>query len=576
MTINRFYNLLLTVLMLAFVTACNDDDDMKDSTAPSLTLNALSKTDFENGETLTVSGTVSDDTQLDKVSLQVEGPDGTEITDWNQQKIFEGTSGSFSFDLPFPSDGAPGTYILTVSLLDKAGNDADEQLSIHLSEPDLSKPSVAFTGPSTTEYQAGDALTFTITVQDNRLVDSLSFSLLNPEGVEAHQTTFQIDSAGNTLELPYTFPTDAMPGAYTAKAVATDAAGNDSTTTITITLVNPDNINPTVTFTAPENNSFEAGSTVSFAGTVSDNQEVDKLTFSLFAPDGAGLMEEVMEENAASIDFSFSYNIPSDATPGTYTARVEGVDIEGNTAAATKEIEVVEPSIILTFTVSSLPANTPAGEGIYISGEFAAGVWVAPGTDEAFRLTDNGDGTYSISLEAAATTETEGILQYKFGRQGGWGTAEVAADCAGINNRTVASDGSVTEVSGLSVAAWGDLCQPDAGTNVTFTITNIPANTPAGDDIYIAGEFADGIWVEPGTNQAFKLTNNGDGTYSISLAGAAGDDGIIEYKFFRQGGWATGEVSASCEGVSNRTLDVTNTTEATGIEIPAWEDVCGQ
>lgn len=121
-------------------------------------------------------------------------------------------------------------------------------------------------------------------------------------------------------------------------------------------------------------------------------------------------------------------------------------------------------------------------------------------------------------------------------------------------------------------------------TALTFVVTDIPENTPQGDDIYIAGEFADGAWVEPGTNDAMMLAQNEDGTYSITLEPAdTDDDGVIEYKFFRgpaepeEGveGWTYAEATADCEFMDNRTLDpATEGREVNNIEIAAWEDIC--
>lgn len=110
---------------------------------------------------------------------------------------------------------------------------------------------------------------------------------------------------------------------------------------------------------------------------------------------------------------------------------------------------------------------------------------------------------------------------------------------------------------------------------VAFTVTGVPENTPADDVLYIAGEFAEGTWVEPGTDETFAMTKNDDGTWSITLNPIEEDD-ILEYKIFRQGGWGTGEQTAACEGVPNRTLTLSESTEVTDIEVAAWEDLCVQ
>lgn len=679
MIIKRLYSLLLPVCFMVLIAACNDDDEIKDNNTPSLTLNALKKVDFEAREVLTIAGAVSDDNLLDKVTLQVVGPDGSEIAELNQQETFTTNNGSFSFHQIFPTIAFPGTYLANVTVLDVAGNKAEESLSVRLLAPDTSKPAVSFTGPTVKEYKQGDALHFSVETHDDRMVDSLRLFILTPEKEEAYRMKVLVDTTDITKIFNYTFSTGAMPGIYTVYATAIDRAGNDSTATMEITLLEPDTSSPEISFTGPAEQSFEGGSTVAFTGRVVDNQETDKLSFSLRDPAGSELMHEIFEVDAAAGDFSFIYNFSAEATPGWYIASIEAIDQEGNIATASVEIEITKPALHIGFSISSLPENSPANDNLYISGEFAEGVWVEPGTDERFRLTHNANGSYSIELEAAASTATDGILEYKFFRQGGWSTGELSSNCQHIANRSVATDGSTTDVRSIAIAAWEDLCQePDntapalaftapaetsfqAGEQVTFsgtvsdnqqvdfvrlrilnpegteihantqqidgvsgdfsfaytfpadgaygtytaiatahdpagntysqslsltvsqagligfTVANLPADTPPGEALYISGEFAHGSWVQPGSDERFRLTDNGNGTYSIRLnpATTTGMEGIVQYKFARQGGWNTVEVTAGCAPIDNRTTATDGrVTEVGDIAIGAWNDIC--
>ncbi len=88
---------------------------------------------------------------------------------------------------------------------------------------------------------------------------------------------------------------------------------------------------------------------------------------------------------------------------------------------------------------------------------------------------------------------------------------------------------------------------PDTG-GCTIRLTSVPAGTPAGAGIYVAGSFNG--W-NPG-DSAFRLTRRGD-AYEIGLP--ASIRGPIEFKF-TLGSWETVELSATGGDVSNRTFTV--------------------
>ena len=68
----------------------------------------------------------------------------------------------------------------------------------------------------------------------------------------------------------------------------------------------------------------------------------------------------------------------------------------------------------LQINVSSIPASTPDNATIYVAGTFNN--WAA-GNDD-YTLTENGDGTYQITVNPAP-----GEVKFKFTR-GSWATVE--------------------------------------------------------------------------------------------------------------------------------------------------------
>lgn len=100
-----------------------------------------------------------------------------------------------------------------------------------------------------------------------------------------------------------------------------------------------------------------------------------------------------------------------------------------------------------TIVLSSVPANTPPDDKIFIAGDFNQ--W-NPG-DANFELIKNASGKFSIQLLALT-----GVHEFKFTR-GSWEKVETDENGHGIANRSY-SFGENTEVS-FSVAAWEDLSQ---------------------------------------------------------------------------------------------------------------------
>ncbi|MEP6646305.1 MAG: alpha/beta hydrolase-fold protein [Saprospiraceae bacterium] len=108
----------------------------------------------------------------------------------------------------------------------------------------------------------------------------------------------------------------------------------------------------------------------------------------------------------------------------------------------------------------------------------------------------------------------------------------------------------------------------NALSQLTITITSIPASIPPVDSIFIAGSFNN--W-NPG-NLAYLLTNHHDGTWSITFSPAPG---VLEYKF-TQGSWAKVEGNSTGMFRPNRTYDYTGGVKSTDVTIEGWEGVTGE
>ncbi len=103
---------------------------------------------------------------------------------------------------------------------------------------------------------------------------------------------------------------------------------------------------------------------------------------------------------------------------------------------------------------------------------------------------------------------------------------------------------------------------------LTINLTSIPPKTPSGSNIFIAGNF--NSW-NPG-NTAYQLTDNQNGTYSITFNPSPG---TLEFKFTR-GGWDSVEGTSTGGFRPNRTYSYSGSASTVDMNIEGWEDISGQ
>jgi predicted alpha/beta superfamily hydrolase len=107
----------------------------------------------------------------------------------------------------------------------------------------------------------------------------------------------------------------------------------------------------------------------------------------------------------------------------------------------------------------------------------------------------------------------------------------------------------------LSASCWAQL---------TIVVPSVPANTPADADIYIAGNFNG--W-DPG-NADYLLTDNGDGSYEISINPSPGQ---VDYKFTR-GSWDLVEGNADGDYQPNHVVNYSGSALTVETPILGWEN----
>lgn len=102
-----------------------------------------------------------------------------------------------------------------------------------------------------------------------------------------------------------------------------------------------------------------------------------------------------------------------------------------------------------------------------------------------------------------------------------------------------------------------------ASAQVTLKVTSIPANTPAGSTIHVAGSFNG--WSPSST----ALLADGAGNYSYTVPEGTG---TVEFKFTR-GSWSAVEGNASGGYLPNRTFTFNGSPQTLNLTIASWEDL---
>jgi subtilisin family serine protease len=188
-----------------------------DTTPPIVAISAPAAGATVSG-TITVTANASDNVGVTKVDFYVDGI--LRATDTSSPY-------SFAWDTTTASNGA---HTLQAIATDAAGNNASTaNISVTVSNtpPDTTSPIVAISAPASGAIVSG-TITVTANASDNVGVTKVDFYV---DGILRATDTSS----------PYSFAWDtttASNGAHTLKAIASDAAGNTATTTITVTVAN--------------------------------------------------------------------------------------------------------------------------------------------------------------------------------------------------------------------------------------------------------------------------------------------------------------------------------------------------
>ncbi|CAM3654096.1 Ig-like domain-containing protein [Rahnella victoriana] len=484
-----------------------------DTTVPVVTIDTIAGDNILNSAEQTqaqiVSGTSTGGEAGDTVTLLVNGQTYTTTLT---------ADGSWSIGLPASvfSSVADGSYTVSVSITDKAGNTGSQSTTVLVSSevPELAINTVA-TDDIINALEKGNALEISGT---SNSADGTPVSLtLN--GVTYSGTV----SGGHwSVTVPASDVSKLGEATYTLSASSTDAEGNSGAATHNVVV---DSVLPTVSIavTAGDNiiNATEIDTDQTLSGKVANAAAGDVVTVTV----GGNIYTTAVQD-----DLSWSVSVPSADLKGfgdgDLTISASVTNQHGNTGSADRDIAI-------DAGLPGLRLDTVAGDDIVNSIEIQQNQIIS-GTS-----TD-------IAAGSSVTVTVNGVdYQATVGANGTWSAAVPAADVANWPAGQLAISVTGSDTSGNSVTI---------SNNVTVDLSSvaISVDTIAADDMINAAEKAADLTLT-GTTQNVEAGQ----TVTVNFAGHNYTTTVQA-----NGGWSVtvpaGDMTSLKDGDVTATASVTN------------------
>ncbi len=437
-----------------------------DTTAPSITIDTQG---LGNDATPSISGT-TDLNAGDTVSISVTDNAG------NTQTFTATVQNDGTYSADVPADLAEGSFSVTVTATDDAGNSAtviDNNGVIDTAAPTITLDAQGLTNDATptisgtTDLAAGS--TVSISVTDSQGNTQAFTAIVQANG------SFSAD-----------VPLDLAEGDYTVEVTATDDAGNQNTAV--------DN-NGTVDTTPP---------VINLDPVASGNDATPILSGTTDLPEGATITLVVTDAGSnvqnltatVNADGTFSVEVPSALVDGDYDVTASASDAAGNstTVSDSGNINASAPDITLDAlgqTNDATPlisgtTNAPVGATVTLT------VTDRAGAVQTFSATVQGDGTFSASVPSDLA-------------EGSYTVVAEVTDGAG-NTGSDSETGGVVDTTSPAI----DVAEPGVGNDATPTISGT-TDQPAGSTVSIT------VTDNAGNIQTLSATVQSDGSFSVDV-----------------------------------------------------------
>ena len=209
---------------------------------------------------------------------------------------------------------------------------------------DTTPPTVTLTAPASGATVSGAAVALAATASDNVGVAGVQFKV-DGANVGAESTTPPYGATWDSRGV--------VNGGHTVSAVARDAAGNTSISSVVVTVTN-ETTPPTVSITAPAPGATVSGTAVTVSATASDNVGVVGVQFRL---DGVNFGAEV-----TAAPYAVTWNTTTTAN-GVHVLSAVARDAAGNTGTSANVLVTVSNTLVLSVA-SKAPAAGAANASI--------------------------------------------------------------------------------------------------------------------------------------------------------------------------------------------------------------------
>ncbi len=457
-----------------------------DTTAPVVTITSpVSATTYSTAlASMTLGGTASDAVGV------------TQVT-WVNNR---GGSGTATGTTAWSVTGVAllsGSNILTVTARDAAGNQSTDTLTVTYT-PDTISPVVTITSPvnATTYSTALASMTLGGTASDAVGVTQVTWSS-NRGGSGTATGTTSWSAAGVAL----------LSGSNVLTVTARDAAGNQSTDTLTVTYT-PDTTAPVVTITSPANAATFStlATTVTLGGTASDAVGVTQVTWTNSAG-GSGTASGTTSWTVSSVALQLGSNVL------TVTARDAAGNSSVDTITVTRTADTTAPAVTISVPTNAATFSTQAAT-LAFSGTASDAVGV---TQVTWTNSAGGSGT------ATGTTS--------------WSIASIAL-VVGLNNITITARDAAGNLGTrvLAVTRAADTTNPvititgptNQSTHTVLTGTSLALSGTASDNVGVTqvtwrkGSGAETVATGTTSWSATVPLTTGSNVFTVTARDAAG------------------------------------------------------
>ena len=437
-----------------------------DTTAPSITIDSQG---LGNDATPSISGT-TDLNAGDTVSISVTDNAG------NTQTFTATVQNDGTYSADVPADLAEGSFSVTVTATDDAGNSAtaiDNNGVIDTAAPTVTLDAQGLTNDATPTISG---------TTDLAAGNTVSISVTDSQG---DTQTFTATVQGNG-SFSADVPVDLAQGDYTVEVTATDDAGNQNTAI--------DN-NGTVDTIPPVINLDPVASGNDATPILSGTTDLPEgATITLVVTDAGGNVQNLTA--TVNADGTFSVEVPSALVDGDYDVTASASDAAGNNTTVTDSgnINASAPDITLDAlgqTNDATPlisgtTNAPVGAIVTLT------VTDSAGAVQTFTATVQGDGTFSASVPSDLT-------------EGSYTVEAEVTDGAG-NTGSDSETGGVVDTTSPAI----DVAEQGVGNDSTPTISGT-TDQPAGSTVSIT------VTDNAGNIQTLSATVQSDGSFTVDV-----------------------------------------------------------